>query len=410
MARTANKLTVRAVETIKEPGLHSDGRGLYLAVSPTGAKSWRFIYRRVGKRTEVGLGKFPDVSLAAARKRVDDAREALAAGNDPLALRRAAKASEAGAVSFGAFADELVEEIRAGFRNEKHRAQWAMTLGDAYCRDLRKKPIHEVTTEDILAVLKPVWLTKAETASRIRGRIERVLDAARAKGLRSGENPARWRGHLDHLLPKRLRLQRGHHAAMPYEAVPAFIERLRARESNAAPLLELTILTAARSGEALGARWSEFDLKRAIWTIPPNRMKAGREHRVPLSARALAILESMQALRREDEADGYVFPGQKRGRPLSAMTMEMLLRRMDVDFTVHGFRSSFRDWCGEETSFPRDVAEAALAHVIENKTEAAYRRGDALEKRRRLMEAWAAYIEPKAAGNVVSLKRGRGAA
>jgi integrase len=241
----------------------------------------------------------------------------------------------------------------------------------------------------------------AETASRLRGRIEKVLDAARAKGFRNGENPARWRGHLDHLLPKQSKLIRGHHAAMPYNDIAAFVGRLRQSDSLAARALELTILTAARSGEILGMRWSEIDLDKRVWTLPPDRMKAGREHRVPLPECAVAILRQLAEIRTGD----FVFPGQRKNRPLSNMAMEMMLRRMNADFTVHGFRSSFRDWAGNETHYPRDLIETALAHVIGDKAEQAYRRSDALEKRRQLMEAWAAYCEPASRGNIVRLGR-----
>jgi integrase len=257
-----------------------------------------------------------------------------------------------------------------------------------------------IATDDVLAVLKPIWTTKSETASRVRGRIEKVLDAAKAKGFREGENPARWRGHLDHLLPRPSKLARGHHAAMPYEDVPAFIAQLREREASSALALELCTLTAARSGEILGMRWSEVDLNRKIWTVPANRMKAGREHRVPLSPRAIVILRQLEKLKTGE----FVFPGQARNKPLSNMAMEMVLRRMKIDdATVHGFRSSFRDWAGNVSSFPRELIETALAHVIGDKAEQAYRRSDALEKRRKLMEAWASYCELKKVGNVVQI-------
>ena len=265
---------------------------------------------------------------------------------------------------------------------------------------LRNLRLDEIGTEDVLGVLTPIWLTKSETASRLRGRIERVLDAARAKGPRSGENPARWRGHLDALLPKRQKLTRGHHAAMPYEDVPAFVARLRGSDSVSILALEFLILTAARSGEVLGARWDEIDHEGKLWIVPAARIKGAREHRVPLTKRALAILKTIEKVRTGD----YVFPGQKRGEPLSEMALAMAMRRLKTsDFTVHGFRSAFRDWAGEETVFPREVAEAALAHVVGDATERAYRRGDALEKRRKLMDAWASYIEAKPAANVVRL-------
>jgi integrase len=291
--------------------------------------------------------------------------------------------------------------MRPSWRNGKHAAQWKMTLQE-YAAPLRRLPVDKITTDDVLSVLKPFWNDKPETASRLRGRIERVLDAAKAQGLRSGENPARWRGHLDQLLPKRQQLTRGHHPAMSYTDVPAFVADLQARQATAASALEVAVLTAARSGEVLGARWVEFDLDRAVWTVPATRMKAGREHRVPLSPRALKIVKAMQDTRNGD----FVFPGHRPGRPLSVMALEMVLRRMKIkDATVHGFRSAFRDWAAECTNFPNEVCEAALAHVIENKAEAAYRRGDLFDKRRKLMEAWAAYcVHPKAAA-VVAFRR-----
>ena len=258
-----------------------------------------------------------------------------------------------------------------------------------------------IATDDVLAVLKPIWTTKAETASRVRGRIEKVLDAAKAKGFRDGENPARWRGHLDHLLPRPSKLARGHHAAMPYEEVAGFVADLRGREALAALALELCILTAARSGEILGMRWDEIDLDKKIWTVPAHRMKAGREHRVPLSQRATDILARLS----EDRSGDFVFPGQRRDKPLSNMAMEMMLRRMKIEnATVHGFRSSFRDWAGNETGYPRELIETALAHVIGDKAEQAYRRSDALEKRRQLMEAWASYCTADPTQKVVPFR------
>jgi integrase len=261
-------------------------------------------------------------------------------------------------------------------------------------------PVDEVATEAVLDVLRPVWQRAPETASRLRGRIEAVLDFAKARGWRAGENPAVWRGHLALILPKRQKLTRGHHAAMAFDAVPEFIAALRERDAMAALALEFLILTAARSGEVLGARWAEIDLEAKVWTIPASRMKAAREHRVPLSSRALAILAQLV----ETKTGEFVFFGQRHGKPLSPMSLEKTMRRLKVvGATVHGFRSAFRDWAGETTSFPREIAEAALAHVAGDSTERAYRRGDALEKRRELMEAWAAFCEPKDTSNVIVL-------
>jgi integrase len=276
------------------------------------------------------------------------------------------------------------------WKNAKHKAQWEMTLRE-YAKPLRDMSVDAIRTEDVLKVLKPIWTEKPETASRTRGRIERVLNAAKALGHVSGENPAAWRGNLKNLLPAPRKLARGHHAAMPFTEVPAFVQRLQDRPAIASLALEWTILTAARSNETLGATWGEIDLPARVWTVPAKRMKSGRAHRVPLSARAMELLEEASLVRFDEKPGSYLFPGQKRGKPISVMGMAMLLRRMGVDTTVHGFRSAFRDWVGEETSFPREVAEAALAHAIGDETEAAYRRGDALEKRRKLMEGWAKY-------------------
>ena len=277
-----------------------------------------------------------------------------------------------------------------------------MTL-TTYCETIRQVPVDKVDTEGVLSVLKPIWNRAPETASRLRGRIEAVLDAAKAKGHigRNEANPAQWRGHLDKLLPRPSKLTRGHHAAMPYADVPAFIAEIRRREATAAYALEFCILTAARSSETMKARWQEIDLEAKIWALPAERMKAGREHRVPLSTRAVAILVKMK-----EAAEGeFVFPGRKRERPLSNMALEMFLRRLQSKYTTHGFRSSFRDWAGNETTFPRELAEHSLAHAIGDKAEQAYRRSDALARRRELMDAWAHYCEGEAGANVVALKR-----
>jgi len=392
----ASKLTARKVETAK-PGKYSDGGNLYLIVSDTGARKWvlRFTWR--GRAKEMGLGSAASVPLADAREKAASARRMIAQGLNPIDERK----RDGGIPTFGKMADDVRETLSAGFRNDKHKAQWKSTL-ETYAAPLRAKSVDTIATDDVLAVLKPIWTTKPETASRVRGRIEKVLDAAKAKGFREGENPARWRGHLDHLLPRPLKLARGHHAAMPYEELAAFVAKLRKRDATSALALELCILTAARSGEILGMRWPETDLDKKIWTVPANRMKAGREHRVPLSSRAVTILRKLEKLRTGE----FVFPGQTRNKPLSNMAMEMVLRRMKIeDATVHGFRSSFRDWAGNVSSFPREVVETALAHVIGDKAEQAYRRSDALDKRRKLMEAWAAYCEPKASGNVVQIRK-----
>ncbi|MGA2637646.1 MAG: integrase arm-type DNA-binding domain-containing protein [Methylocella sp.] len=393
------KLTARAVAAAKG-GRHGDGGGLYLVVSETGARKWVFRFSYSGRVTEMGLGNAA-VSLAAARAKAAEARALVAAGRNPIETRREAESVAAKNPTFGQCADALLEAKSAEWRNEKHRAQWAMTLA-RYAEALRVLPVDKVDTAAVLSVLQPIWQAKPETASRLRGRIETVLDAARAHGhiARNEANPARWRGHLDKLLAKRLRLSRRHHAAMAFADVPEFVGKLRQRKAMAALALEFLILTAARSGEVLGARWVEISFDKALWAVPATRMKAGREHRVPLSNRALAILAELA----EAKTGEFIFAGQRAGKPLSSMAMEMLLRRLSAaNVTVHGFRSAFRDWCGEATSFPREVAEAALSHTIGDKAEQAYRRGDALEKRRTLMEAWASHCEGKTNSNALPM-------
>lgn len=347
------------------------------------------------KRVEMGLGGYPDLTLGKARETARLCREAVADGRDPLAEKR--KEAEP---TFAECADQFLNSMEKAWRNEKHRAQWRMTLGPAYCASLQSKRVSTIGTDDVLKVLTPVWHDKPETASRLRGRIERVLEYAKAKGWRSGDNPALWRGHLRGVLPARNPETKKHHAAMDYRQLPAFMESLKAREAMAARALELLILTAARSGEVFGAKWDEFDLENGVWTVPASRMKAKRTHRVPLSKSALDLLNPLH----ENRISEFVFPGQAKGKPLSNMAMEMQMRRMKLDhLTVHGFRSSFRDWVSEETHFPREIAESALAHVIGDETERAYRRGDALEKRRALMEAWAGFCFPIASDKIVRL-------
>jgi integrase len=393
MTRRLNRLSARTVATVKKPGRHADGGGLYLVVDPSGAKRWVFLFRFGGPHKEMGLGGLTRVSLVEARRLAEWCRSKLAKGENPIEARKAI-----GPVpTFGECADQFVASMAAQWRNAEHARQWAMTL-TRYTETIRSMPVNMIDTAEVLRVLHPHWQRVPETASRLRGRIERVLDAAQARGYRSGENPARWRGHLDTLLPPRQKLTRGHHTAMPYHELPAFMAHLRARDGVSARALEFVILTAARSGEVLGLRWSEIDLERKVWTVPAGRIKAGRQHRVPLSARAVAIIEAMQMVRVSD----YVFPGYKCDRPLGDMALHLVRERMEIPYTVHGFRSSFRDWCGEATNFPREVAEAALAHVVGDETERAYRRGDALEKRRKLMDAWAAHCEPKEF-NVITL-------
>jgi integrase len=390
MARATNRLTARGAATLTKPGLHADGNGLYLKITLSGSKSWTMIYRFQGKRTEIGLGALPPTTLAQARDQVATSKALLRDGIDPKAARR--PGVPAGNPSFGTVATELIDGIEAGWRNPKHRQQWRNTL-QTYAAPIWTKDVAAVDANDLVKILQPIWRIKPETASRVRGRIERVLDAARVRGLRAGDNPARWRGNLSLLLSAGKGKGSGkHHAAMPFGDVPPFMARLRGRPALAARALELTILTAARTGEMLGARWSEFDLDARLWTVPAERMKAGKEHRVPLSVPAIAVLTAMQG-GKAVLPGALLFAGTCPNRPLSNMCMAMLLRRMKVTgATVHGFRSSFRDWVGETTAFPREVAEAALAHAIGSEVERAYRRGDALNERRKLMAAWADFL------------------
>lgn len=392
--KLSNVLTPLAVKNAK-PGRHADGGGLHLLVKESGARSWVYRFMLNGKSRDIGLGAAgPDgISLADARDARDALRLKVKAGIDPLEERQreaaeaiaAAQAAQVAGMTFKAVAETYIGANEGSWRNDKHRQQWKNTLATYVYPVIGELPVAEVGTAHVLQILEPIWKAKAETASRVRGRMETILDAAKARGYREGENPARWRGHIAQILPARSRLTRGHHKAMPYEAIPAFVGALHKREAVAALALEFTILTAARTGEVIGAKWDEVDLEKAIWTIPAIRMKAGKEHRVPLSARAVEVLKSTQGLRKE-----WLFPATKGGK-MSGMAMTMLLRRMKVDVTVHGFRSGFRDWSAECTGYAHEVAEMALAHTIENKVERAYRRGDLFDKRRRLMDDWATY-------------------
>lgn len=406
-----HKLTARSLDKlIKEasPGLIGDGGGLYLQVGKTGGLSWLYRFQLNGSRRAMGLGKHPEVSLAQARERAANARKQVADGIDPIEAKEhaqlAAKAAQNKALTFQQCAAEYIDAHRSSWKSIKHAQQWENTLSTYAYPFIGEKPVSAVTTDDVLTILKPIWASKNETASRVRNRIELIIAAAKARKRFEGENPAQWKGHLDKLLAKRKQVaQVEHHAALPYSQLPTFWRSLVAAEGMAAQALQFTILTACRTSEVLNAQWSEVDLASALWTIPASRMKARREHKVPLSNAAVAVLECV--VRVQDNP--FVFPGMKEGRPLSNLAMLMLLRRMDLGhLTVHGFRSSFRDWAAEETAFPNMVAEMALAHTVGSAVEAAYRRGDLLEKRRAMMQAWADYVETQPATNVVPL-RGR---
>jgi len=387
--------------------MYPDGGGLYLQVTERGA-SWIYRFMLNGRAREMGLGPLALYGLQEARAKALDARKLRHEGIDPIEARNAARLKlrldAAKAMMFKDCAEAYIRAHRAGWRNAKHAAQWESTLltyAGPFFGDL---PVQAVDTSLVMRVLEqeirggpddepcPLWLAKPETASRLRGRIEAILDWAKVRGYREGENPARWRGHLDKLLPARAKVQKvQHHAALPYAQLPAFISALRAEEGVAARALEFAILTAARTGEVIGARWNEINRDDRVWTVPSSRMKSCKEHRVPLGSRALAILGQMGLL--IDQPPGtYVFPGGKRGRPLSNMAFLMLLKRMGRgDLTAHGFRSTFRDWAAERTNYPSEVAEMALAHTITSKVEQAYRRGDLFDRRRRMMADWGSF-------------------
>jgi integrase len=420
------KLTAVMIRAMRHPGgtrpiRIGDGDGLYLQVAPGGSKSWLFRYTLRGKAREMGLGAAATspveeeggaVPLAAAREAARQAKAQLRRGTDPIEARRASERARTTAApehSFRSVADFYVAAHQAGWSSAKFRMQWRSTLERYAFPHFGEMPVAAVGTGEVMTALEPIWTTKPETATRVRGRIEAVLDYAAARGWKEGQNPARWRGHLAKLLPERGKVARvRHHAALPWREIGGFVAELRRRESTAARALELQILTASRSGEVFGMRWGEVDIARALWTVPAARMKAGKEHRIPLSRAALDVLHAVRPAAGHEPAPGaYVLPGEKPGRPLSGMAMLMLLRRMNPEtegkparwrdartgeaITPHGFRSSFRDWCAEATAFPRELAEAALAHTLGNKVEAAYERGDLLDKRRRLMGAWATF-------------------
>jgi integrase len=406
MAQKIHRLSARRVETLSADGRHADGGGLYLSISKNGGRRWVFLYRRQGRLREMGLGSARDVPLIKARERSAAARLLLSEGKDPLAERP----SPQKALTFSECSNKYIDAHRAGWRNAKHAAQWSTTLATYADPVVGKLPVSDVDIIHVMQILEPIWAMKTTTAGRLRGRIEAVLDWAKAHRYRTGENPARWRGHLDKLLPKRSKVRRvKHHPALPYPEIAAFVAELRERPVISARALEFLILTAARSGEVVGAKWCEIQLDAHLWIVPGERMKAGKEHRVPLSDRAVTILKEMRPA--ECAPSDFVFPGCNRAEPLSENAMWVMLRRMNrEDLTAHGFRSSFRDWAAECTTFSRDVAEMALAHRIADDTEAAYRRGDMLEKRRRLMEAWAVFCDTQADAKIVQLRIGVGVA
>lgn len=390
-----HKLTSRKIDNAK-PGKYEDGGGLRLVVSQAGAKKWVLRYTINGKRREMGLGSYSTVSLAHARDKALKSRQQASDGIDPIEARQV---EETKIPTFTSCAANYIRAHRRGWKNSKHARQWVRTL-KTYARPvIGKKQVDVIITEDILKILSPIWTTKTETAKRVQGRIESVLDYAAAHKYCDSLNPARWRGHLDKLLPKPSRVKTvTHHPAMPYPDLSNFMSDLEQNSSISSQALQFLILTATRTSEVINATWTEIDSGKGIWTIPPHRMKARREHRVPLSDKAMQILNTVPRI----NENPYIFPGSRFNKPLSNMALLQLMRGMGFgvngnngDYVPHGFRSSFRDWSGEVSSFPRDVAEMALAHVIANKTEAAYRRGDLFNKRTEMMQEWADYLTPK---------------
>jgi integrase len=399
MAKTIAKLSDRKVAALNKAGLYGDGAGLWLKVTATGSKSWIFRYTRNKKTTDIGLGSVSTVSLAEAREAALKQRKILIAGENPLELKKAAanqKLSRAISMTFQQCSEAYIEIHRHGWKNPKHHQQWQNTLA-TYCYPLiGQLPVSDIDTKLVIKCLEPIWITKNETASRLRGRIEQVLSWATVSKHREGDNPARWRGHLDMILPRPAKVQKTkHHAALPYVDINPFVSALRQQDGMAAKCLEFTILTACRTNEAIGAIWTEIDFEQKLWIVPADRMKAEREHRIPLSSRCMEILSEIPRL------NDFVFAGG-RGKGLSNMAMAELLKRMEYrDITVHGFRSCFRDWAAERTNYPHELCEMALAHTIKNQAEAAYRRGDMIEKRRRLMEDWSKFVDTAKSDGIV---------
>lgn len=414
MPKLAKELGALAVSKIETPGMYFVGvvQGLALHVTKTGARSWVLRVMIAGKRRDMGLGNYPGVTLAQARDKAREARELIRQGVDPIERQQAAlstlRAAVAAALTFEQCAGRYITANEAGWKNVKHGQQWRNTLAQHAYPVIGSLLVRDVALSHVLAVLEPIWRTKTETASRLRSRMELVLDWATARGYREGLNPARWRGHLDKLLPAPGKVAKvDHHPALPADDMGAFMERLRAAEGMGARTLEFVILTAARSGEARSATWAEIDRAAKLWIVPAERMKAGKEHRVPLSDAALAVLDAVAVLPRLAGSD-LVFPAP-RGGVLSDMTLTAVLRRLAVPAVPHGFRSTFRDWAAERTTYPNEMAEMALAHTIGNKAEAAYRRGDLMERRRQMMNDWADFLDRMHTGGVVLPFAGRAA-
>ena len=403
--RRFQRLTALSITRAKKPGYIHDGGGLYLQVAPAGSKSWVFRFSIAGRRREMGLGSYPGVSLALARQLASDAHLLARAGKDPIAARDAGRArqrlDDARAITFDQAAEQYIAANEPGWRNDKHRGQWRTSLAAFASPVIGTMPVADIGVTQVMRVVEPLWREKAETGSRVRGRIERVLDWAKVRGYRTGENPAQWRGHLDKLLPARRKVQKvKHHAAVAIDDLPVVYASLARLDSVTALALRFVILTAARAGEVIGARWPEFDMEAKVWTVPSNRIKAGKTHRVPLSREAMEILTRVRA----SATNAFVFPGRVTERPLSHSAMLKVLKVAGCgDATTHGFRSTFRDWASERTHYSRDVAEMALAHAIGDQVEAAYRRGDLFERRKLMMEDWARFVLTTPSAKVVSI-------
>ncbi|MFK5914055.1 MAG: integrase arm-type DNA-binding domain-containing protein [Woeseiaceae bacterium] len=406
MAKQVDKLTALKVKNIKKAGWYADGKGLYLQVSESGSKSWVYRYQVNGKEKRHGLGSLLGLSLVKARKAADYCRELRAQKIDPMEYKRKLAAEklleEAQGITFKECAIAFIDSHKAGWKNPKHETYWRNTLNTYAYPVIGDLSVQAIDTGLVMKVIEPIWFTKTETASRVRQRVENILDWAKARGYRSGENPALWRGHIERLLPKRSKVQKvKHFSAMPYIELPNYFRSLRKIDTLAAKALAFTILTASRTSEARGALKEEISEKEQVWNIPAERMKSGRPHRTPLSDECSKILEEAENYQK----NSFVFPALKKEKSISDAALLKLLKTTHPELTVHGFRSTFRDWCAEMTSYPRELAESALAHTLKDQTEAAYQRGDMLEKRRKLMEAWSDYcLNGKQSGDVIPTK------
>ena len=410
MAKLLKRLNAKSVETIKEPGWYPDGGGLYLQVSPTCSKSWVYRYKLNGRERRKGLGSYSmGKSLSEAREDAKNDRSLLDKKIDPIEHQRKIKheqaLDEAKTITFKECALAYIDSHKEGWKNAKHESQWRNTLETYAYPVMGDLPVQGIDIGIVLEVLEPIWYDKTETASRVRQRMENILDWAIVREYREDANPARWKGRLDKILPNRNKVKKPvHFAAMDYRQLPEYFRSLRKRETIAAKALAFTILTATRNGEARAATRAEIDFKEKVWIIPDSRMKADKEHRVPLSAEALAIIKEMEVFKRS--TDDYIFPGFAKDKPISEAALLKIVKKHDDTLTVHGFRSAFRDWCAEQTSYPREIAESALAHTLKDKTEAAYQRGDLIEKRRRLMDQWADYcLTGQRTGEVIPISK-----